>query len=229
MVVDCGYGVTSAMFVYDGFIYPTTLQQLDIGGNDVSRYLRELLSDQGILDNSLQSQSIANDIKEKHARLARDFAQESFAARANPETYVLPDGREIILKGEQLRCAEVLFQPALMGKRGVGIHDMALNLMAYCDKNDREDGPMRALTNFLVVCGGGSFIPGMEDRIVKEIAAKHKSREFYASVFNAPERQHAAWIGGSILSSLPSFIDNNFVCQAEYMEEGAKIINQKCC
>ena len=229
LLLDCGHGLTSAMLVHDGFIYPSTLQTLAFGGQDVSAFLLELLGERGLLESSAANLATANDIKENHARVALDFAQESFHARSRAETYTLPDGRTLALQAEPLRCSEALFQPALMGRRGAGIHSMVTDMIGYCDAaGGSDDSPLKGLTNFLLVCGGGSFLPGLEERIVHDVASRYRNREFYASCLVAPERQHAAWIGGSILASLPAFVDNNFVSQGEYREEGAGVVHQKC-
>ena len=230
MFLDCGYGLTSAMLVHEGFIYPTTLQMLSVGGQDLSTYLCELLRDKGALDAAPSAITVANDIKERHARVAVDYAQASFQERGKTGAYVLPDGTAIPLQSEPLRCAEALFQPALMGRRGTGITDMVLDVIHYCDTAaSSDDSPIKALTNFLLVCGGGARLPGLEERIVHDVAARHRNREFYVSCFDEPERHHAAWLGGSVLASLPAFVQNNFMSKAEYHESGASFINQKCC
>jgi actin-related protein len=160
LFVDCGYDSTRAMLIHEGFIYPSTLQSNTVGGVDVTSYLHELLVDRKALPLGPEAQTHVNSIKERFGRIALDYASESFARRAAPEVFTLPDGSTITLENETLRSAEALFQPCLYGRHGNGISEMVMELISYCDMNDREDGPVRALTNFLLVTGGGSFIPG---------------------------------------------------------------------
>lgn len=50
-----------------------------------------------------------------------------------------------------------------------------------------------------------------------------------SALAQVPERHHAAWIGASILASLPQFVENNFVARAEYLEDGDSSIRKRCC
>ena len=229
MVIDMGHSTIHTMLVHDGFIVPPTMSKLDLGGDDITILLEDLLIDRGVLARSHTSKLIANSAKETKARVPLDFAQEANACRTKKtDTFTLPDGNEVVLEGEHLRCAEALFQPALVGARGVGMHEGLIDMVKYCD-GDRDGGSLKALSGFLLMTGGGSFINGLEERIKKEFAVKYKTRELFVSCLREPERHHAAWLGGSILSCLPSFVDNNFVTRAEYQESGAAAVNQKCC
>jgi actin-related protein len=161
LIVDSGYAVTHALTVNDGWIVPQTVKKLNIGGNDISNYLSELLNDKGI---DIDSQN-ANRLKETLSRISLDFAAE--VSKRKAETYVLPDGKTInIDHAQHLRCNEAYFYPGLVGCNDLGIHEMLIDIMAFCDK-DKEQ--LRSLTNFIMFTGGISFIPGLEQRILKEI------------------------------------------------------------
>ncbi len=60
-------------------------------------------------------------------------------------------------------------------------------------------------------------------------APRAANTDMFVSVLAEPERRDAGWVGGSILASLPSFVDNNFVTKAEYQELGVQAVSQKCC
>jgi actin-related protein len=97
-----------------------------------------------------------------------------------------------------------------------------------CDA-DREGGPMRTLTQFVLMAGGASMFPGLEERLGKELDARAMiPRDIYITSISAPERHHAAWIGGSLLASLPSFAENNFVQRADFLEEGGASVHKRC-
>lgn len=88
---------------------------------------------------------------------------------------------------------------------------------------------MRTLTQFVMMSGGGSMFPGLEERLGKELDARAKiPRDIYITAIAAPERHHAAWIGGSLLASLPQFAENNFIQRAEFEEEGVGAVHKRC-
>lgn len=95
VVVDIGYGVTHAMAVHEGFAFPHTIGQLELGGNDLARNVIELLNDRGVELTGAEGLAAAEAIVEEHGRVAMDYASEAFALRAKPEDaprYVLtPD------------------------------------------------------------------------------------------------------------------------------------------
>lgn len=42
IVIDCGDGSTHISPVYEGFLLPDLTKRLDIGGQDITNYLREV-------------------------------------------------------------------------------------------------------------------------------------------------------------------------------------------
>ncbi len=50
--------------------------------------------------------------------------------------------------------------------------------------------------------------------------------KMHIRIFAPKERRFTAWIGGSILSHLPTF-SKMWVSAAEYQEEGASVVNRK--
>ena len=70
------------------------------------------------------------------------------------------------------------------------------------------------------------MFPGLVDRMQKEMQGLFPSgirSRFVAS----PERNIAAWIGGSILCSLSTF-QRQWVSKKDYEEYGPSIVHQKC-
>ena len=76
LVIDCGYSVTHAMAVHEGFAFPHTIMRLELGGLDISRNLQDLLAERGVsLGPPEQGMQAANAIKESVGEVALDYAQ----------------------------------------------------------------------------------------------------------------------------------------------------------
>ena len=69
---------------------------------------------------------------------------------------------------------------------------------------------------------------GLAERLTKEIKSlAPKSMKEDVKVIASPDRKFAAWIGGSILSSLSTF-ESMWITKTQYEENGACIVHKKC-
>lgn len=156
--------------------------------------------------------------------MALDFDSELKAASMSTDgskTYELPDGNIISVHTERFRCPEVLFQPSLIGKEAMGIHDTTFQSVMKCDVDIRRD-----LFSNVVLSGGSTMMPGIGERMTKELSALAPST-VRIKVITPPERKYSVWIGGSILSSLSTF-QQMWIAKAEYDEQGPTIVHRKC-
>ncbi|PHT45270.1 Actin-66 [Capsicum baccatum] len=71
----------------------------------------------------------------------------------------------------RFRCPEVLFKPSLVGKEAKEIHEMAYNSNMRCDVDISE-----GLFASIVLSGGSTMFPGMEEHMSKDITALSLSR-----------------------------------------------------
>jgi len=233
VVVDSGHGVAHSCAISEGFTFPHTIFRLDCGGGDLTSNLGDLLTERSLLPDDDELLTTCARIKEKYCYVAKDFALESAAIRRDTSTaprFKLPDGRDVSLETEHIRCTEALFQPALAGCRGHGLADIVWDTMQVCD-DDREGGPISTLTQFVFCFGGNSLLPGFDVRLKKEIemrAGKPRTNMFISALTGQEERLHSAFIGGSILAGLAGFPENNFVSKAEFGEDGAKALHKRC-
>jgi len=67
---------------------------------------------------------------------------------------------------------------------------------------------------------------GIAERMEKELKNLAPSA-MKIRIIAPPERKYAVWIGGSILSSLPTFA-NMWITKQEYDESGPSIVHRKC-
>lgn len=221
LVIDSGEGITHTVPIYEGYAIPHAIQKIKIAGKDLTLYLQELLKKNEKF-NGLTELETVQFLKEKLCSAADDYDTEvkEINEKKSEKEIKLPDGNTVSLGAERLHVPEVMFQPTIAGLDQEGIHKYADVSIKKCDQDIRKE-----LYKNIILAGGSTMFAKMGSRVEKEIKALAPSGTPVAHQA-PPERKNSAWIGGSIVASLSSFMPM-FVTKAEY-KEGKDIIHSKC-
>merc|ERR1719468_1023787 len=119
----------------------------------------------------------------------------------------------ITIGNELFRCTEALFRPEMLGRDQAGVHRMLFESVKLCDLDLRRD-----LFGSVVLSGGTTMLPGLVERITKELTALVPPT-VRVKVIAMPERKYSVWIGGSTLASLTTF-QQQWITLAQYHDVG---------
>lgn len=224
LALDMGDEVTRFVPVYEGYALSHAMLRLDLGGDDITKYLMRLLNEHGHSFNPSTDLEIVRSIKEQLCYVALDFDQEMSGANGQgkvEKVYELPDGNVITVGNERFRCSEAFFDPFHhLGFETPRVHMTVHQSITRCDPDIRND-----LYQNIVLSGGSTLFPGLCDRLHKEMTALVPGVK--VNIVAPPERKYSAWLGGSILTTLPTFRELS-VSKSEYDEHGVNVIHKKC-
>ncbi|MHA1410816.1 MAG: hypothetical protein ACTSQY_11005, partial [Candidatus Odinarchaeia archaeon] len=141
--------------------------RVDLGGRDLTEYLRRLLRQRGYTLTSSAEREIVRDIKEKLCYVALDPEKELKLAEKVSEmekTYMLPDGSPLTIGAERFLAPEVFFIPGVIGLEAQPLDEVIVETIEKCDVDLRRD-----LYSNIVLSGGSTMFPGLKERLTKEI------------------------------------------------------------
>lgn len=234
VVVECGAGLTSCVPVFEGLALTHAVVMSDYGGQDLTALIRNTMGDR--YGKHLEMTD-ARTIKERHLRVLLEAPRPATITRSPKavpaskakQVVALPDGTEVeVAENFFTECSETLMINSNLPTGGLisQVHES----LTLCDDSIRRD-----LSNNIIIAGGTAMIAGLGDRLGAELnrlsaadaavkgyvpmgirvmpSAAHKESGY------TYQRKHAAWIGGSIMSSLESFRDLKITRQE--WEEGS--------
>jgi len=224
VVLDVGDGVTNSVPVYEGYALRHAISRSDVGGRDVTSRLQLLLRKGGYVFHTSAEFQVVRTIKEATCFVAHNVAlEEEKVAEGDSgasHTLKLPDGRPIRMSSERFRAPELLFDPSLIGLEYRGVHQCLVDSIHSADLDLRK-----TLYEHVVLAGGSTKFNGFGGRLLDE-TRKLSPKGTKIRITASPERQWAAWIGGSILASLASFKDM-WVRRDVYEDAGAASLHRE--
>ncbi|CAI6084277.1 unnamed protein product [Clonostachys chloroleuca] len=221
VVLDSGTASTYAVPVYEGFALRRGIQRLNIGGKHLTDQFFEGLARGGNNLRTISECKLARKVKEEYCYVAQGFRREfQFSQGGAPKetSYKLADGKSITVGRERFMTPEALFHPHLMGMNNeMGIQHLTFGAVLKSDTSLQD-----TLYENIVLAGGSTLFPGIQDRMHSEITGLAPSSA-KVNVVASPERKHASWIGGSMVASLSTF-QKMCVLYEEYDEVGPTIV-----
>jgi len=227
-VVEVGEGASFTVPVFEGLALQHAILRQEIAGQDITRSLLRTLMDRKLpfQKNNLPE---VRTIKEKVCYVASDYKSEGLRYDQNAEgmsrSYELPDATVITVGPDRYKCPEILFQPSLMGADGAGMQGLHERCAASIGKIDTEE-LRTAMYENVVLSGGSSMLPGIQDRMQNEVSALATDGAT-VQVITDSQRKYAAWVGGSMLGSLPT-IKDILITKDEYDEDKEDVVAKRC-
>lgn len=228
-VVEVGDGASFTVPVFEGLALNHAILRQTLAGQDITRSLLRTLMDRKLPGFTKSSVKEARMIKERYCYVASDYKSEGLRYDQNAEgmsrSYELPDTTVITVGPDRYKCPEILFQPSLLGADGAGMKGLHNLCATSIGKIDTEE-LRTAMYENVVLSGGSSMLPGIGDRMQNEVSALATDGAS-VSVICDSQRKYAAWVGGSMLGSLPT-IKDILITKEEYDEDRENIVARRC-
>ncbi|XP_003797068.1 actin-related protein T1-like [Otolemur garnettii] len=222
IVVDSGHGVTSTVPIFQGCALPHAVTKLNVAGRDIMEHLAELLSDKECTYSGILNKTVVNDIKERMCYIALEPEKELYKKPKEVfREYRLPDGNVIHLGHPLYQAPEILFAPDQLGIQSPGLSKMVTSSIMKCSTDIQKN-----LFGEIVLCGGTTLFPGLEERLMKELE-QQASKGTPIKIMASQDRRFSAWIGASIMTSVSSF-KQMWVTSEDFKEFGASVVQRRC-
>jgi actin len=212
-VFDAGDRVSHTVPIYEGYCLPHAIMRLKLAGCDLTAWRQKILNERCYTFTTSAEPEIVRYVKEKPVSVALGFEaerQKTATTTTCNVRYTLPEGNEIVIVHERLRCPELLFKSSFKGSEFDGIGQTLFDSIMKCDVNVHKD-----LYANVVLSGGTTMFQGLPECIEKEIIRVVPST-MMIKVVAPSERKNAVWIGGSMLASRATFPQMG-ITHEEYM------------
>jgi len=219
LVVEIGNRMQIVPVVF-GYVLESYIIKQSKNVSDLTGLLARLMNERGYYFSTTKQLENVRILKENLCYVAENFEEEMEKDEEEIEkSYDIPDGTSVTLGNQRFRCPEALFQPqAFLGLDYIGIHEMIMKCIKQCPVQDRKE----LLAN-IVLSGGSTLFPGLEERLTKEIydlLIESRININMSSIkVQAPKnRKYLAWIGASMMGSMAQF-QNDVKYREDFEEE----------
>jgi actin-related protein len=219
LVVYSGQQYTDILPVIEGYVLSPG-QRVAIGGQTITDYLGRLIRKyRGPI--RLTAEHI-QELKENMCYVAKDYLKEAeHPSRGAIQEYEFPDGKKLTVGDEKFKAPELLFKPAIAGKDCRGLTESLLSAVNKTDIDARH-----CLYSNIIVAGGNTSFNGFDERLLFELK-EHVPLPVKLRLHNEQNRGLAAWLGGSIMTSLGPCWQHFWITKDMYEEIGPSVIHRK--
>jgi len=217
LVVNSGEISTEIVPIIEGYIISQGIVNYPIAGKELTKIFENTYKDIFDINNVSNHYWMAQKIKEEFSEILpneKEFEEIIKNKIINKKEYILPDGNIVELGNEIYEIPESIFNPNIIEMQIDSLPQTILNSINECDISTRKE-----LFNNIIFTGGNTFIKGFETRLKREIDEIKKRN---SGIISLKERNYAAWIGASGISSLSNF-KNKWISRNEYFENGGKL------
>lgn len=237
IVVDLGHSTACISVVEDGYEIEALRTRFPIAGCDITDRLIALLSDDGYRMWKTESQKVSADLmKQAIAHVnsnslslsssgskpvssgnSRSYTRSpSLSGDESSQTtaYSLEDGTSILVGDRAWQCAEILFDPSIIGLDCGGLQSQIFEVMRKVRDPNSIIKDKHAVTDTIYLVGGSSLLPGLRHRLQSELkrveqswAQDHGHSPSPPYIEHPSKAQYSAWIGGSLLTKIADFKD----------------------
>ncbi|MFX0059583.1 MAG: hypothetical protein ACFE85_17525 [Candidatus Hodarchaeota archaeon] len=202
VIINIGESNTYISTIFHGFTNIMARDLFPVAGKELTNYLLNLfLARKGLGKNMYVNKNIAKEVKEKLSLCLLEPNSERKRVKEGLTKYDriidLPDGSQLKVNLERFQLTEPLFNPKLIHIDYIGLAEAVSKVIKTWDRENWE-----ALVSNIILAGGSSLIPGLNQRLELEIRNYFSERlKTKVKVVAASGRENMGWIGASILYS----------------------------
>ncbi|KAK7401471.1 hypothetical protein VNO78_12983 [Psophocarpus tetragonolobus] len=214
IVVNIGFQVTSIVPILNGKVMRKVgVEVVGLGALKLTGFHRERMQ----LNNlNFQSLYTVRTLKEKLCYVALDYEAELL--KDTKASFQAAGEGLFTLSKERFQTAEVLFQPHLAGVQAVGLHQAIALCVEHCHSADLAGDSDWYKT--IVLSGGTACLPGLAERIDKEL---HALLPPYMSngikITPPPYGADTPWFGAKIIANLSTFPGHWCVTKKQFRQK----------
>ncbi|NXI91285.1 ACL10 protein, partial [Psophia crepitans] len=223
LAVEAGAGASHVTSICLGQTWKEATCRLRVAGGFLSSYLHSLLMESPNDPTQLKAlkRTTVIHLKKQCCYVSVDYEGDLHnQGYHHPARFQAPEGHWITLDKERFCCPEPLFQPKLLHQSSPGLHHLALQSLQKVPYHARRD-----MVGNILLAGGSSMFPGFPERMCLELNNLFHSTGCQVQVLASPERDTAAWAGGSMVASLTSF-QHMWMAKDQYQEHGARYVHK---
>ncbi|KAJ9187113.1 hypothetical protein P3X46_002608 [Hevea brasiliensis] len=200
IVVNIGFQVTSVVPILHGKVMRKVgVEVVGMGALKVTGFLREQMQQNNINFESLYT---VRTLKENLCYVAADYKAELH--KDTQASLEVPGEGWFTLSKERFKTGEILFQPRIAGVRAMGLHQAVGLCMDHCHAAELAGDD--AWFKTVVLSGGTSCLPGLAERLEKELHELLPASICSGlRVIPPPYGADTAWFGAKVISNLSTF------------------------